>query len=67
MHYNVIPNRKTLTRIGIKRDDFSVAFSLYDVPEIGRFVEELAEIHKMLCGDDSRQTVVLHGLGEIGR
>ena len=61
--------RKTLTRIGIKREDFSVAFSLSDVPEIEQFVareEELAEIHRMLRGD-SRRTVVLHGLGGVGK
>ena len=56
--------RKTLTRIGVKREDFSVAFSLSDVPEIEQFVareEELAEIHS------SRRTVVLHGLGGVGK
>ena len=38
--------RKLLTRIGIKREDFSVAFSLSDVSEIECFVareKELAE------------------------
>jgi AAA ATPase domain len=67
MHSSV---RKTLTRIGIKREDFSVAFSLSDVPEIEQFVareEELAEIHRMLCGDGSRRTVFLHGLGGVGK
>ena len=29
--------------------------------------EELAEIHRTLSGDGSRQTVVLHGLGGIGK
>jgi ATP/maltotriose-dependent transcriptional regulator MalT len=29
--------------------------------------EELAEIHRSLSGDSSRQTVVLHGLGGIGK
>jgi hypothetical protein len=67
MHCNV---RKILTRIGIKRDDFSVTFSLSDVPEIEQFVareEELVEIHKMLRGDGSRRTVVLNGLGGVGK
>ena len=67
MYCNV---RKTLTKIGIKRDDFSVTFSLSDVPEIEKFVareEELAEIHRMLRGDGSRRTVVLHGLGGVGK
>ncbi|KAN0067930.1 HET domain containing protein [Elaphomyces granulatus] len=55
---------------GTKREDFSVAFSLYDVPEIELFVareDELAEIHGTLRGDGSRRTVVLHGLGGMGK
>jgi ATP/maltotriose-dependent transcriptional regulator MalT len=59
-----------LTGIGTKREDFSVAFSLSDVPEIEQFVareEELAEIHRILRGDSSRRTVILHGLGGIGK
>ena len=63
--------RKILTGIGIQREDFSVTFSLSDVSEINRFVareEELAEIHKELnSSDGSRRTVVLHGLGGIGK
>jgi hypothetical protein len=59
MHSSI---RKILIGIGINREDFSVAFSLCDVPEIEQFVareEELAEIHRMLRGDGSRRTVVL--------
>ena len=59
-----------LTGIGTKREDFSVAFSLSDVPEIEQFVareEELAEIYRILRGDGGRRTVVLHGLGGIGK
>src|SRR6266536_3679635 len=59
-----------MTRIGAKRDDFSVAFNLSNVPEIEHFVgreEEIAEIRKTLGGDGSRRTVVLHGLGGIGK
>ena len=62
--------RRLLTRIGIKCEDFSVAFSLSDVSEIEHFVareEELAEMHKTLSGDGSRRTIVLHGLGGIGK
>ena len=62
--------RKTLTGIGIKREDFSVAFSLSDVPEIEKFVareEELTEIQRLLRDDGSRHTVVLHGLGGVGK
>ncbi|KAN0071560.1 HET domain containing protein [Elaphomyces granulatus] len=61
---------KFLTRIGTKRGDFSIAFSLSKVSEIEQFVareEELAEIHGMLRGDGSRRIVVLHGLGGIGK
>jgi AAA ATPase domain len=49
---------------------FSVSFSLSEVSETQHFVareDELAEIHRALSGDDSRQTVVLHGLGGIGK
>jgi hypothetical protein len=62
--------RKLLTGIGIRHKDFSVAFSLSDVSEIEHFVareEELAEMHRTLSGDGSRRTVVLHGLGGIGK
>src|ERR1700722_16282264 len=67
MHSNII---KILTGIGAKREDFSVNFSLSDFPEIEHFVareEELAEMHKTLSGDSSRRTIVLHGLGGIGK
>ena len=60
MHFNVWT---ILTGIGTKRGDFSVAFSLSHVPE----EEELAEIHGTLRGDGSRRTVVLCGLGGIGK
>ena len=62
--------REILTGIGTKREDFSAAFSLSDVSEIEQFVareEEFAEIHRTLRGDGSRRTVVLHGLGGIGK
>jgi hypothetical protein len=62
--------RKLLTGIGIQHEDFSVAFSLSDVSEIDHFVareEELAEIHRKLNGDGSRRTIVLYGLGGIGK
>ena len=59
-----------LTRAGIKREDFSVAFNLSNVPEIEHFVareEELGEMHANLSSDGSCRTVVLHGLGGIGK
>ncbi len=59
-----------LTRLGHKREDFSVSFSLSIVSDVEHFVgrkTELAETHKALSGDGSRQVVVLHGLGGIGK
>ena len=58
-----------LTRIGTKREDFLVSFSLSNVSETEQFVEreELTEIHRKLRGDGSRHIVVLHGLGGIGK
>jgi AAA ATPase domain len=47
-----------------------VAFSLSNVSEIEQLVareEELAEIHRALHSDGSRRTVVLQGLGGIGK
>ncbi|XTI93092.1 HET-domain-containing protein [Cenococcum geophilum] len=55
---------------GFKHEDFSIAFSLSDVSEIEHFVareEELAEMHRTLSGNGGRRTVVLHGLGGIGK
>ena len=49
---------------------FSVSFSLSEVSETEYFVareEELTEIHSTLSSDGSRRTVVLHGLGGIGK
>jgi len=67
MHSSI---RKSLTGIGIKHEDFSIAFSLSNVSKIEHFVareEELAEMHKTLSGNSSRRTIVLHGLGGIGK
>jgi AAA+ ATPase superfamily predicted ATPase len=61
---------KVLTRPGHQREDFSVSFSLSNVSEVEHFVgrkKELAEIHRVLSSDGSRQVVVLHGLGGIGK
>lgn len=55
---------------GTNRDDFSITFSLADVSGIEHFVarqKELTEIHSSLVGDGSRRTVILHGLGGIGK
>ena len=47
-----------------------MAFNLFNVPEMEHFVgreEEITEMRKTLSGDGSRRTVVLHGLGGIGK
>lgn len=62
--------RGLLSKIGINHQDFSVAFSLADVSEIEHFVareEELEEMHRALSSDGSRRTIVLHGLGGMGK
>ena len=51
-------------------ESFSVAFSLSEVAETRNFVarrEELAQMHEALTGEDGRRTVVLQGLGGIGK
>ncbi|KAH8197363.1 hypothetical protein TruAng_008456 [Truncatella angustata] len=55
---------------GARTNDFSVTFSLSNVPETQHFVareSEIAEIRKALSSDGSRRVVVLHGLGGIGK
>jgi hypothetical protein len=47
-----------------------VPFSLMNISDVEHFVAreaELAEIHAKLSSDGSRRTVVLHGLGGIGK
>lgn len=69
----ILPNNdaeRWLTEIGTRANDFSVTFSLSDVPETQYFVAreaELAEIRSSLRSDGSRRVVVLHGLGGIGK
>lgn len=61
---------RSLTWVGIKNEDFSVPFSLSTVSETQQFVareDELRDIHEALSGDGSRRTVVLYGLGGIGK
>ncbi|KAL5353528.1 hypothetical protein ACLOAV_001565 [Pseudogymnoascus australis] len=55
---------------GTQCKGFSIIFSLSGVRDTERFVAreaELVEIHRELGGDGSRQTVILHGLGGIGK
>ena len=59
-----------LMRIGARYIDFSITFSLSDVPETQHFVArtgELIEMREALASDGSRCVVVLHGLGGIGK
>jgi hypothetical protein len=55
----------------MKREDFSVAFSLSNVSDIKYFMareEELLEMHRILSSSDgSCQRVILHGLGGISK
>jgi len=65
----IIINFRFTVRIATE-ETFSVSFSLFEIPETEHFVarqEELLEMHKTLSGDGSRRTVVLHGLGGIGK
>jgi hypothetical protein len=65
-----LANSELLTRIGANCENFSIPFSLSTVSEIEHFVarkEELENIRKTLSSDGSRRTVVLHGLGGIGK
>jgi hypothetical protein len=56
-----------------RENSFSIDFSLAEVPETVNFVarqQELAEMHAVLHSqgsEDRRRTVVLHGLGGIGK
>ena len=63
-------SRKLLTGVRIKREDFLVAFSLSNIPEIEYFIireEELRELYTNLSSDDSRRTVILYSLGGISK
>jgi hypothetical protein len=59
-----------LTELGDGHDQFTIGFDLQAVPEAAQFVAreaELAEMRRQLHGHKSRSTVVLHGLGGIGK
>jgi hypothetical protein len=68
--FTKIGNILLLTHIGIKYEDFSIPFSLSAVSDIKYFIvreDKLREIYKVLSGDGSYRTVILHGLGGIGK
>uniref|UniRef100_A0A8H7TQM6 NB-ARC domain-containing protein n=1 Tax=Bionectria ochroleuca TaxID=29856 RepID=A0A8H7TQM6_BIOOC len=55
---------------GTRANDFSIIFSLSEVPETQYFVvreSEIAEMRRTLSSDGGRRIVVLHGLGGIGK
>lgn len=55
---------------GTDFEQFSVPLDLSSLPQAAQFVareEELAKMHQILHGQNSRLTVVLHGLGGIGK
>jgi AAA+ ATPase superfamily predicted ATPase len=54
----------------MKYESFSIPFSLSGVFEIEHFVareDELRKVQRALSSDSSRCTVVLYGLGGIGK
>jgi hypothetical protein len=59
-----------LTEIAPGFEDFAVDLNLSTIPESVQFVareKELAEMHRLLYGQAARASVVLHGLGGIGK
>jgi NB-ARC domain len=59
-----------LTCKGIDFEQFAVALNLSPIPEAAQFVArepELVEMHQLLHGHSRRSTVILHGLGGIGK
>ncbi|EFY94781.2 Heterokaryon incompatibility [Metarhizium robertsii ARSEF 23] len=62
--------QKAIKVLGSRTNDFSVTFSLSEVPEIQYFVareREITEVRRILSSDGSRRAVTLHGLGGIGK
>jgi nucleoside phosphorylase len=67
MASNVFAN---MLAIGHVVHEYTLAFSLSEVTEVGQFVgrkDELAHIHSSLDKADGRRTAVIHGLGGIGK
>jgi hypothetical protein len=59
-----------LTRTRFKHEDFSVIFSFFDISDIEHFVArkiKLIEIYKALGSNSFHYTVILYGLGGIGK
>jgi hypothetical protein len=56
--------------VGTDFKQFSVPLDLLSLPQSAQFVAregELTEMHQILFGHNTRSTVVLHGLGGIGK
>ncbi|KAK5308775.1 hypothetical protein LTR93_012392, partial [Exophiala xenobiotica] len=59
-----------LTELGHDSDQFVVDVDLSAIPDAAKFVareNELGEMRRLLQGHKSRSSVVLHGLGGIGK
>src|SRR5436189_596248 len=55
---------------GMDFEQFAVGLDPSTIPEAAQFVareRELVEMHKLLYGHSTRSTVVLHGLGGMGK
>lgn len=55
---------------GIRRQDFEVTYAVNDVIGVQNFVarqSELQQMRRVLGSEGSRQTVVIHGLGGMGK
>jgi hypothetical protein len=62
--------KRRLTSPGIDFQQYAITVDLASIPEATQFVarkKELLQMHKLLYGHSSRSTVVLHGLGGIGK
>src|SRR3954468_13236937 len=59
-----------LTHIGVDYEQFAVGLNLASFPEAAQFVareKELSKMHELLYGHRDRASVVLHGLGGMGK
>ncbi|KIN06734.1 hypothetical protein OIDMADRAFT_156216 [Oidiodendron maius Zn] len=55
---------------GIHLEQFAIGLNILAFPEAAQFVTrhpELTEMHRLLHGHDTRSSVVIHGLGGIGK
>jgi hypothetical protein len=60
----------SLNGIGANFEQFTVGINLLSIPKAAQFVsreKELVEMHRLLHGHSARSTIILHGLGGIGK